>query len=189
MHFKLRRLRGSQLQLLFHNILAIFKLDIRLNANYQAQRYNPSMRRYKQTSHPTLKRIAQMNINEIRPALAPADVTLPAKSYIHAIADLRQLLRQLGRAEFRRFGYTSQLRRYRRLLAERTIRLGAHVAVSPDQARLGPAKFPNRTGVVTGENRLGREHGGLWYVSLFATKRAGARTETFWGDDLIPWVS
>lgn len=38
---------------------------------------------------------------------------LSAQTYQAAIADLRKLLRLIGRADFRAFGYVLQLRRYR----------------------------------------------------------------------------
>jgi hypothetical protein len=61
--------------------------------------------------------------------------------------------------------------------------IGARVQVRHNQRRLGGAKYPGRTGVVTDENTFGRPEG-LWHVQLEPTKRAKERTELFWTGDL-----
>lgn len=62
---------------------------------------------------------------------------------------------------------------------------GRSVQVRRDQKRMGGMKYPGRQGVVIYENSCGRNSpGGLWYVRLDATNRAGERVETFWGTEL-----
>lgn len=62
---------------------------------------------------------------------------------------------------------------------------GLSVKVRSDQNRLGGAKYPGRVGTVIEENSCGRgDSGGLWYVRLDPTTRAGERVETFWGKEL-----
>ena len=59
-------------------------------------------------------------------------------------------------------------------------------AQTQKRGRLGPAHFPGRTGVIARRNSMAREdRGGLWYVHLHPTRRAGDRVECFWGDELI----
>ena len=38
---------------------------------------------------------------------------IDANTYAAAVANLRELLRKIGRQEFRAYGYSKQLRRYR----------------------------------------------------------------------------
>lgn len=62
---------------------------------------------------------------------------------------------------------------------------GLSVKVRSDQNRLGGAKYPGRVGTVLEQNSCGRgDSGGLWYVRLDPTTRAGERVETFWGKEL-----
>ena len=67
------------------------------------------------------------------------------------------------------------------------ISVGLRVQVLKDQRnRLGPPKYPGRTGEVKRLNSVGgMDHGGLWYVLLDKTNRAAAREETFWGEELL----
>lgn len=56
---------------------------------------------------------------------------------------------------------------------------GHHVAVRPDQNRIGGPKYPGRIGIVLRQNHAGRNPDGLWHVRLEPTARAGERVELF----------
>jgi hypothetical protein len=64
------------------------------------------------------------------------------------------------------------------------IAIGARVRVKRQQVLLCGPRYPGRVGIITAENPFGRDNGGLWYVRLEATPRAGERVTTFYSSEL-----